>query len=114
MDHLIVIALLVAAVLGMCVGTAIGHQLARPLLLRAQRAEGVLRELRAELEAYRHVGLVGADAERVPPPAPVTVHVHMPALHPSWPQPPVVDGRVVGDWVPRRHAVLEGPPDEAA
>lgn len=41
--------------------------------------------------------VVPALAERVPPLAPVNVHVHLPALYPGWPPPRVVDPQVVGE-----------------
>lgn len=95
MEPLIWIALLVAVVVGMCLGSAISRDQSRPFLHRAWRAEEALQALQAQYEG-RPSPPEPVYSERTTPP-PVVVNVHIPAS-PGWPMPswpPVVDGQVV-------------------
>lgn len=91
MEALIVIALLVAVILGMGVGNAIGRDEVRPYRLRAENAEAEVRRLLAMLDTESRCDAVQAAAQHPS----VQVHVHLPGLPQGWsPRAAVIDGQI--------------------
>jgi hypothetical protein len=98
MTPLIVFGLLGVAVFGMCVGAAISREYGRPFHDRARRAEAALQQHLAEqADREQHADRVApvplVTGHALQQPTPVVVHVHIPALYPPWPQPPVIDAQ---------------------
>lgn len=91
-------ALIVAVVLGMCVGAAINREYGRAFQRQAARSQALVRELRTELAAAEQRAFMTASAERLNPAPPMVVNLNLASLPPQpWPlaQPPVIDAQVV-------------------